>query len=211
VTGNPDIKKNRGRPKTEEKRHAIVAAARRLFMTTGFGQSSMDAIAAEAGVSKATLYSHFADKEALFQSVMLAEIESHPVLEEPAADDAESFRAALESFGHRLLAILTNPEIQAMERTMLVHREQFPKLMKVLFENGPRRMQRDVSRLLRRGVEAGRLRPMDADAVAEHLMCMCKGLRLRQQEMGLAGRPSKATIRKHVASCVDLVMRAYGT
>ena len=52
-----------GRPKDPAKRLAILEAAKRLFMQNGYDGSSMDAIAAEAGVSKLTVYSHFTDKE----------------------------------------------------------------------------------------------------------------------------------------------------
>ncbi|MEE1788986.1 TetR/AcrR family transcriptional regulator [Streptomyces sp. SP17BM10] len=58
-----------GRP---EKRVAITRAATAVFGREGYVRASMDAIAAEAGVSKRTVYNHFADKETLFLSVALA-------------------------------------------------------------------------------------------------------------------------------------------
>ena len=64
-----------GRPKDLEKRAAILEAGKRLFPRHGFDGTSMDAIAAEAGVSKLTVYSHFNDKETLFKSVIEAKCE----------------------------------------------------------------------------------------------------------------------------------------
>ncbi|MFJ8663148.1 TetR/AcrR family transcriptional regulator [Streptomyces sp. NPDC093795] len=61
------------------KRQAIVRAARALFLREGFGVG-MDAIAAEAGVSKVTVYNHFGSKEALFTAVVAG------ALDEPLAD-----------------------------------------------------------------------------------------------------------------------------
>ena len=55
-----------GRPKDLEKRAAILHAAKQLFPENGFDGTSMDMIAALAGVSKLTVYSHFTDKESLF-------------------------------------------------------------------------------------------------------------------------------------------------
>ena len=52
------------------KQELIVSAARKLFLSASYDVISMDAIAAEAGVSKATVYSHFQNKEALFAGVM---------------------------------------------------------------------------------------------------------------------------------------------
>ena len=59
-----------GRPKDLEKRAAILNVAKRLFTTQGFDSTSMDAIAAAAGVSKLTVYSHFQDKERLFTAAV---------------------------------------------------------------------------------------------------------------------------------------------
>ncbi|OCG89579.1 TetR/AcrR family transcriptional regulator, partial [Xanthomonas euvesicatoria] len=55
-----------GRPKDLGKRAAILGAARTMFMEQGYAGVSMDGIAAQAGVSKLTVYSHFGDKESLF-------------------------------------------------------------------------------------------------------------------------------------------------
>ena len=45
------------------KRQAILDAAKSLFLTHGYANTSMDAVATLAGVSKLTVYSHFTDKE----------------------------------------------------------------------------------------------------------------------------------------------------
>ncbi|WP_457395457.1 TetR/AcrR family transcriptional regulator, partial [Roseateles sp. P5_E1] len=55
-----------GRPKDLGKRAAILEAAKSLFVEQGYNGVSMDSIAAQAGVSKLTVYSHFGDKETLF-------------------------------------------------------------------------------------------------------------------------------------------------
>src|SRR3984957_10945617 len=64
-----------GRPKDMEKRAAILAAAKALFIRNAFAGTSMDAIAADAGVSKLTVYSHFGDKDNLFREVIRSRIQ----------------------------------------------------------------------------------------------------------------------------------------
>jgi AcrR family transcriptional regulator len=59
------------RTRSDEVHQRMVQAALRLFAERGFESTSMDAIAREAGVAKPTLYSHWADKEALMMEVML--------------------------------------------------------------------------------------------------------------------------------------------
>jgi TetR/AcrR family transcriptional regulator, mexJK operon transcriptional repressor len=55
---------------SERKREEIRRAALDLFIRDGYERTSVDAIAAEAGVSKRTVYNHFGDKENLFLSVL---------------------------------------------------------------------------------------------------------------------------------------------
>ncbi|MEU0693097.1 TetR/AcrR family transcriptional regulator [Streptomyces niveus] len=55
----------------KEKREAIQGGARTVFGREGYTRASIDAIAAEAGVSTRTIYNHFTDKEELFGSVFL--------------------------------------------------------------------------------------------------------------------------------------------
>ncbi|MFF4120503.1 TetR/AcrR family transcriptional regulator [Streptomyces sp. NPDC001714] len=52
------------------KRESILDAAVELFLELGFDQTSMDAVAAQAGVSKTTVYAHFGDKLELFRAVI---------------------------------------------------------------------------------------------------------------------------------------------
>ena len=59
-----------GRPKDMEKRAAILDSAMLLFPSRGYDGVTMDLIAQTAGVSKLTVYNHFADKESLFAAAV---------------------------------------------------------------------------------------------------------------------------------------------
>jgi AcrR family transcriptional regulator len=56
----------------EDKRRRIVEAATSLFSRYGYKRTSIDLLAAEAGVAKPTVYAYFADKDAIFQAVVEA-------------------------------------------------------------------------------------------------------------------------------------------
>lgn len=59
------------RPRSIEAHEKVLNAALALFAERGIEATSMDAIAQSSGVSKATIYNHWADKEALLLEVML--------------------------------------------------------------------------------------------------------------------------------------------
>ena len=62
--------KNSERSKSEAKTEAILKGAMKEFLKGGYAATSMDKVAKAAKVSKATVYSHFGDKESLFNAVM---------------------------------------------------------------------------------------------------------------------------------------------
>lgn len=62
--------KNSERSKSEAKTEAILQGAMQEFLKGGYAATSMDKVAKAAGVSKATVYSHFGDKESLFNAVI---------------------------------------------------------------------------------------------------------------------------------------------
>src|SRR5215471_1787973 len=68
--GNPGIDDDYLVSGWQRKHDAIAAAALVLFARDGYERTSVDAIAAEAGVSKRTVYSHYGDKENLFLQVL---------------------------------------------------------------------------------------------------------------------------------------------
>ena len=72
LTHHPDPKQERLRCRTKSalKTEAILEGAMREFLTNGYAATSMDRVAATAGVSKATVYSHFQDKAALFAAIV---------------------------------------------------------------------------------------------------------------------------------------------
>src|SRR3982751_4702663 len=66
----PGPKPQRGRPRDPERGRRILEAARRHFSEHGLERANVDAIAADAGVSKMTVYNNFGSKEGLFQAVV---------------------------------------------------------------------------------------------------------------------------------------------
>ena len=78
--------------RTEATRTSLLDAARRMFAQKGYAAASTPEIVAASGVTRGALYHHFADKEALFRAVVVAEYEAvaAEVAETPADQDALS-------------------------------------------------------------------------------------------------------------------------
>ncbi len=68
----PDPKPQRGRPRDPERGRRLLEAAQRHFNEHGLERASVDAIAADAGVSKTTVYNNFGSKERLFLGALRA-------------------------------------------------------------------------------------------------------------------------------------------
>jgi TetR/AcrR family transcriptional regulator of autoinduction and epiphytic fitness len=112
----------------DAKRQAVIAAAERIFLEQGYASASMDGIAAEAGVSKRTVYNHFASKQDLFQA-MVARLYAglNDTLRRGLPQDSPP-EQVLTEFAHELLAHLRRPEVQGLFRLIIAERPRFPEL-----------------------------------------------------------------------------------
>ncbi|MGF1481616.1 MAG: TetR/AcrR family transcriptional regulator [Cyanophyceae cyanobacterium] len=101
-----DIDRTSERQKSEEKAAAILKGAMQEFLANGYAATSMDRVAKAAGVSKATVYSHFGDKEGLFnaliQDLVHDKFQTVLGLQEPQSMAREP-SLVLSEIAHRLL------------------------------------------------------------------------------------------------------------
>ena len=124
-----------GRKRSEAKRAAILTAARGVFLQDGYAAASMNAIADAAKVSKATLYSHFKDKEALFAAVVE---ERYTAFSDalPAYDEGADPAEALAAFARAMLKNIRAPEHIALIRLIIGEQDRFPVLSEIYFKLG---------------------------------------------------------------------------
>jgi AcrR family transcriptional regulator len=150
------------RPRSIEAHEKVLNAALQLFAERGIEATSMDAISQVSGVSKATIYNHWADKEALLLEVMLM---VNGLDREPEDIDTGDIQ-------RDLTAVLTRkpPDSYDLARTRLtpsliaysaLHPE-FGKAWRHRVTDPPRQC---IKRILRRGIERGQLPgTLDIDA-----------------------------------------------
>ncbi|WP_439887805.1 TetR/AcrR family transcriptional regulator [Pseudomonas sp. MBLB4123] len=198
-----------GRPKDPVKRQAILDAAKTLFLSKGYDGSSMDAIAAEAGVSKLTVYSHFTDKETLFSAAIKAKCQEQlPELLFELVDDAplDSVLLNIARGFHRLI---NSRESVELHRVMVSLAAQDPKLSRIFYEAGPQRVLQEMEQLLRQADRAGKLRIDDPQEAADQFFCLVKGGANFRLLIGCGEPQQGAAAEEHVRRVVALFMRAY--
>ena len=134
-------KKKPGRPSDIAKRDAIVDAASRRFFDEGFAATSIEQVAADAGVSKVTIYNHFGDKRGLFAAAVGCECEKmrgHFSLE---GMPAGSIRERLMAIATAMFAFLSRPEMVQFERRIAAETEHDPAIGEAFLAAGPWRMK----------------------------------------------------------------------
>ena len=124
-------KRKGGRPPAE---HAgdvdrrILDAARRQFLAQGFDATSCEQVAAEAGAGKASLYTRYANKEALFTAVVRRNVETimaHPIDPVPSGLPA---RERLQILGNAILVHALQPDVVALMRVVIATAHRLPEL-----------------------------------------------------------------------------------
>ena len=131
-----------GRPSRTEAlqlRERILDVATGLFLTQGYGLTTIDSVARSAGISKRTFYHRFADKNALFRAVVHRVIERmRPPPGVPLVDGASLHEKLRHLAGLILRAALSPPAI-ALHRMIIAESARFPELARAVHAEGAAR------------------------------------------------------------------------
>ena len=201
-----------GRPKDMGKRSAILDAARRLFTTAGFDGASMDQIAAEASVSKLTVYSHFGDKDDLFREVIRSRIEDLLPEDIYAYDARVDIGETLRMIAWAHMQIDCQAENVGTFRAILSDcRQGNPRYGKLLWEEGPARTHRLMAQLLQQAVEDHALDIASIPTASVQFFSLIKGDLLLRRLFGCDECPESAAseIESMAMAGVVTFLRAY--
>ena len=192
------------------KESQIIDGAARVFARDGYEGASMSRIAAEAGVSKGTLYNYFTSKAHLFTAYMRRDCLRWVALVFDQLDPATPPEDALREVGKRMTTMVLSAPSLVLYRMVVAEAAKFPELAEAFYAEGPARATGYVSAFLRRMAAEGRLRVENPDFAAEQFFALVQTQLCMKRRLGLIGMPSAAQI-DHVVDCaVDLFMRGYG-
>jgi TetR/AcrR family transcriptional regulator, mexJK operon transcriptional repressor len=119
-----------------ELRDRILEVATELFLTEGYGSTSIEAVAGRAGVSKRTFYHRFDDKAALFAAVVHRIIEQiRPPPGVPLLEGA-TLQEILRRLAGLILRAALSPQAIALHRLVNAESVRFPNLARAVYDEG---------------------------------------------------------------------------
>jgi AcrR family transcriptional regulator len=201
-------------PRSARKRKAILDAATTVFLRGGYRGTSMDEIAALAGVSKQTVYKHFADKERLFAEIVTTTVDevSEPVHNEVLnLADSGDVEADLRDLARRQIAAVMQPRLLQLRRLVIGEAARFPELGRTFFEHGPGRTLEALATAFERLAERGALQLDDSREAAAHFNWLIMSSPLNQAMLLGRDDPPPARELERVADAgVRVFLAAYG-
>ena len=189
----------------------VIEGAREIFMRDGFEGASVDDIAREAGVSKATLYSYFPDKRLLF--IEVASAQCHRQADEAllSMDLTRPPREVLGQAGRKFLGFLYSEMGQRIFRICVAESDRFPELGRQFYQSGPMIMRRVMGDYLTAARDRGELQIDDLALASDQFAELCKADLWPKIIFGIQSTFSDDEIARVVDGAVDTFMARYGT
>lgn len=178
----------RGRPRDPERLQRIVAAAARQFHEHGLSGTSMDAIAAEAGVSKMTVYSHFPSKEDLFSAAVASRTAELMGSEVPPMDPLKP-KQALTALGRAFLRLIRDDQVVQHHRILFGLRDAHPQVRQAFHDEGPDRLRLALAAYLAEATRQGSLKVRQPELAADQFMGLFLGMGQLRNLLNL-GKPT---------------------
>jgi TetR/AcrR family transcriptional repressor of mexJK operon len=203
-----DLPQRRGRPRDPERRRRVLDAARRQFHANGYERTSVDAVAADSGVSKMTVYSYFPSKEALFAAVIASRTGNTFGPDKLDHGDPAQPDKVLRKVGAEFLRLMRNEQVMGQFKVLYAAAPQQREACAAFYREGPQRLVGELAAYLRRVHECGSLRIGDPEVAADQFLAMFLGAAYIASMLGL-GKPSKAEDTRLLAENVSVFIRAH--
>jgi AcrR family transcriptional regulator len=200
---------NRRGAEAESRLRRMVEVARRMFVENGFHHTSLDAILARSGGSKATLRKYFGNKAGLLAAVLASSAEARVVEAEAAAKSPDP-ETALMAFGIVVLRFYLRPDALIIYRSVIAEGYRHAAVAKGLYFGGHARIVAALAGHLQTWSDQGLIHSVDTEGDAERFLNM---LRSGPHERGLLGLQTGFTeklIHSHVAAAVRIFLHGLG-
>ncbi|NEY91643.1 TetR/AcrR family transcriptional regulator [Tabrizicola oligotrophica] len=191
------------------KERRILDSALKVFADQGYSGTSMDAIAALAGVSKPTLYQYFGSKEQLFGAIMAEQRDTMlGAFEEP---DGLGLVPELWAFSWHYAGTVLRPEFLSLARLIIGEAQRFPEIGRAYQAAGPERMLAGMMDYLMARKAEGRLTFDDAEMAAEDLWGLVLSAPRNRALHDPENLPSRADLNRFITNGLRVFLKAYST
>ncbi|PJF09700.1 TetR/AcrR family transcriptional regulator [Pseudorhodobacter sp. MZDSW-24AT] len=188
----------------------VLEGARAVFLRDGFDGASVDDIAREAGVSKATLYAYFPDKQLLFKEICAQECLRQADEVEAEIDPLMSVEAMLTLAGERIAGFILSDFGQNACRLIVGEGARFPELARDFYRNGPGLVHDRLVHHLHLLVQKDALQIDDVDLAAEQFIQLCKAGLMEKLVFRMDHQITAESGRRAVRGAVQMFMARYG-
>lgn len=193
---------------TDRKRLAVIGAAIEEFLAAGFDATSMDRIAARAGVSKRTVYNHFPSKEALFAEILQQLWDASHIAAASAYRADRPLREQLLGLLLRKLKLMNDDAFLSLARVAIAAGIHSPERARDMVARLGER-EEDLTVWVRAAAADGRLNTADPVFAAQQLQGLVKAFAFWPQVT--MGQPvlSQDEQQKLADSTADLFLARY--
>jgi TetR/AcrR family transcriptional repressor of mexJK operon len=193
----------------------VLDAARTLFMRNGYSGTTMEDIAALAGLAKRTVYNNYPDKDALFNQIVLdvigfAEEFARGLRKEFSVGiTAANLHAALDDLGRRLALAIMRPEVIALRRLLISEARALPSLARDYFDRVPGQVMEALASGFEQLGHAG-LRVGNGRRAGAQFAYLVVG-ELLDRAMLVGTTPPKEQVIAYARDGVETFLARYGT
>ncbi|MDR3213167.1 MAG: TetR/AcrR family transcriptional regulator C-terminal domain-containing protein [Azoarcus sp.] len=193
----------RRRLTADERRAALLQAAKELSMEGGGATPSLDAIIRRVGGSRRSIYTCFGGKEGL-QTALIDTVASE-ILAALVAREESNLRDTLTCLARNLLYTLLSPHGIGLSRIVLQNSFAAPERAKIFFERGPGKGAELLAQILERARRRGEIKVADSLAAANCFIGMARG-NLYLEHVLLREPPGEAEVEAHIRMVVDIFL-----
>lgn len=193
------------------RRAAIIETARQVFLEKGYSDASMAEISERIGGSKATLYSYFPSKGALFAAVAKERADAAAAVLGRPAECGEDLETVLRALARRHLASVFDRNDVAFYRMIVAEAERFPEIGAYFYTRIRSLIAEPLVPFLQDAIDAGEVLFEDLQAAGELFFDLCVGTQHRRALMGQPPSFERSDIERRIDMAVAQFLALCGS